>query len=134
MSSAARSQTGLDVRADIGILRRDQDEPVPEQVRARVGLDQSLLLAVIHPIEIGRDEHVGRRALLDLLDQRVAGRVGNRHLLAALALPLRGGLVERVLQACGREHEHVPALGGSGRGSRSQGQNRGGQQSQPRTP
>ena len=39
----------------------------------RVSSLMSFLLAdIVHPFEVGRGEHVGRRALLDLLGQRRA--------------------------------------------------------------
>ena len=67
------------------------------------------------------------------LIERVAGRVGNHRLLSGLALPLRGGLVERVLQARGREHQNVTALGAGGCACRTPGHERGEKQGQPRT-
>ena len=64
--------------ADLGILRRDQHQPVAEQIDARAVLDQLLLRAIVHPFEIGGGEHVGRRALLDLLRQRRARGIARR--------------------------------------------------------
>jgi hypothetical protein len=90
--------------------RRDQHEPVFEQIEAGVPLDQILLLCVIHPIEIRGEEDVRRRALFNLLDERAAGRVGNDRFLSGLAMPLSGNLVESVLQACGREYDNILAL------------------------
>src|SRR5262245_59732181 len=127
-------EAGPDVDAEVGVLRRDQHQPIAQQVRAGVRLDQVLLLAIVHPVEIRRDEDVGRRPLLDLLDERVAGRIGNRRLLAGLALPLRGDLVERVLQARSGEHENVAALCCGRTGACGPCQDRHGRQGEPATP
>jgi hypothetical protein len=43
--------------------------------RTCVRLNQTLLLPIIHPISVRRKEYVGWRALLDLLDEVVAGGV-----------------------------------------------------------
>src|SRR5262249_17251866 len=107
-------ETRLDIRADARVLRRDQHQSVAEQVETAVRLDQILLLSVIHPIEISRDENVRGRALFDLLDERVARRVGNDRFLSSLALPSSCNVVERVLQASGCEYNDVLALGRGG--------------------
>ena len=61
--------------------------------------DQVLVGKIVHPVEVGRDEDVGRRALLDLLGERRARRIGDRRLLAGVRLPGGVDVVERVLQA-----------------------------------
>ena len=53
------------------------------------GLIRFLLCEVVHPVEVGGDEDVGRRALLDLLGERRARRVGDGGLLAGLASRMR---------------------------------------------
>ena len=55
--------------ADLGILRRDQHQLVAEQVDARALLDELLSGDVVHPLEVGGGEQVGRCAVLDLLGQ-----------------------------------------------------------------
>ena len=89
---------------ELGILRRDQHQPVAEQVDAGVVLDELLLLQIIHPVEIGRGEHVGRRALLDLLGQRRACGEA-RHRLDAGGLGESGvDVVDGVLHRGRGEH------------------------------
>ena len=73
----------------------------------RVSSSIRLLLGeIVHPVEVGRDEEVGRRALLDLLGQRRARGVGRRDLGAGLLGVGGDRFVERVLQARGRKDEH----------------------------
>ena len=92
----------------LGVLGRDQHDLVAEQVEAGVGLDQVLAREVVHPVEVGGDEHVGRRALLDLLGERGARGIGDLGRgLAGVLGPGRGDLVERVLQAGGGKDHHV---------------------------
>src|SRR5215475_6221667 len=106
--------------------------PLSGAARSKPGRMSTLRLASF--VEIRRDEDVGRRPLLDLLDERVAGRIGNRRLLAGLALPLRGDLVERVLQARSGEHENVAALCRGRTGACGPCQDRHGRQGEPATP
>ena len=114
-ASLARSKPGPIVDlADLGILRRDQHQPVAEQVDARVVLDELLLRAVVHPFEIGGDEHVGRRALLDLLRQRGACGVARHHLDAGRLGEGRVDVVERVLHRGGGEDRDGLVLRGGG--------------------
>ena len=103
-TSLARSKPGpiVDI-VDLGILRRDQHQPVAEQVDARVVLDDLLLRAVVHPFEVGGGEDVGRRALLDLLGERGACRVARHHLDAGRLQERRVDVVERVLHRGGGE-------------------------------
>ena len=104
----------LDLEAgELGILGRDQDDLVAQEIEAAVGLDQVLARDVVHPVEVGGDEHVGRRALLDLLGQRRARRVGDLgHRLAGVLGPGRGDLIEGVLQAGrGKDDHFVLRLG-----------------------
>ena len=72
---------------------------------------QVALGEIVHPGEVGRDEDVGRGALLDLLGERRARRVGDHRLLAGLGLPGGVDVVERVLQARRREDRHVLCRG-----------------------
>ena len=95
----------LDMRIAVG--RRDQNEPVAEQVAPARALDQMPLVQVIHPVEIRRYEHVGRRAAFDLLGQRRARRIRNFAMGATLPLEQLGGFVERIGEASGREYDHI---------------------------
>jgi len=61
------------------------------------------LVEVIHPVEIGRDEDCGRRALLDLFGENGAAGVGDCHLVAGFGFPAGGDGVQRVLEAGGGE-------------------------------
>src|SRR5215813_4054448 len=87
--------------ADLGVLGCDQHQPVAEKIDAGVVHDELVLRTVVHPVEVGGGEHVGGRAVLDLLDQRGTCRIA-RHHLDARALG-EGGIdvVERVLQRGG---------------------------------
>ena len=80
---------------------------VAEQLHFGVRLGQLLVGEVFHPVEVGRNEDVGRRAALDLLGERRARRIGDRRLLAASAFAGRVDVVERVLQAGRREHDDL---------------------------
>ena len=113
--AAVTQQLGqVEARLDLDrrrlVLGRDQHDAVAEQVGARLHFDQVFLRDIVHPVEVGRDEHLRRRALLDLLGQRGAGGVRNRRLPAGLLLPLRVDRIERSLEARGREHHHISAL------------------------
>ena len=68
-------------------------------------VDQFLLCAVIHPLLIGGNENIRRRALLDLFHQRRTGVVAHDHIDAALLG--EGGIdrIERVLQRGGAEDQ-----------------------------
>jgi len=82
---AGQLETWLDVELHTGICGSDDDEPVSEQAFARSRLNEIALLQVIHPVEIGRDEHVGRRAAFDLFGERRTCRIGNFYDVAALS-------------------------------------------------
>ena len=105
--------------ADLGILRRDQHQLVAEQVDAGVVLDDLLLRAVIHPVEVGGGEDVGRRAGFDLLHQRGACGVA-RHDLDA-GLPGEGGVdvVQRIFHRGGGEDGEGLVLRGRALGRRA---------------
>ena len=70
------------------------------------GLIRLLVGEIVHPVEVGRDEDVGRRALLDLLGERRARGIGNGRLLPTSASQLVDG-IERVLEAGRGEHRHL---------------------------
>jgi hypothetical protein len=76
----ARSDRDID---ELGILARNQNKAVTQQIDARLVLDDLLLRAVIHPVEVGGSENIGRRALLNLLHQCRAGRIARSHLDAS---------------------------------------------------
>ena len=86
---------------------------LPSRLTRLSGLISPFEASVIHPVEIGGDEEIGRGAGLDLLGERIAGGIGDRDPLAGLAHPGRAGIVERILQAGGGENQHIPGLGRS---------------------
>ena len=93
---------------------------LPSRLRARRRVDQVALLEVVHPVEVGGEEDVGRRALLDLLGQRRAGGVADRRGVAGRLGPVGRDRVERVLQA-GRGEDHDvrrPGAAGAARPAR----------------
>jgi hypothetical protein len=55
---------------NLGILGSDQYQLIAEQIDARIVLDDLLLHAVVHPLQVSGGEDVRWRALLDLLCQR----------------------------------------------------------------
>jgi hypothetical protein len=109
----------------------DQHQAVAEQVAAAGLVDPLALLQVIHPVQVGGHEHVGRRALLDLPRQRRAGGVGDAQRLAGLALVDHRGFVQGFLEAGGGEHGDRRGLGGGGDGAGRQGQTEGAERSEP---
>jgi hypothetical protein len=92
--------------------RRNQHELVAEDVLPRSRAQQLALFQVVHPVEVGRDEHLRRRAGLDLLRERRACAVRNRRLRRRH----RRDFVERVLQARRGEDERLLRV----RGERSE--------------
>ena len=104
-TSLARSKPWRDRDLlDLGVLRRDQHQPVAEQVDARVVPDGLLARAVVHPFEVGGGEDVRRRALLELSRERGACRIARRHLGAGRLQERRIDVVERVLHRGGGEY------------------------------
>ena len=79
-------KTWLDVEPQIAVCGRDDDEPVPEQVLACRRFNKIVLLQVIHPVEVSREEDVGRRSALDLFGERRARCIGDFHGVAAFIL------------------------------------------------
>ena len=88
----------------LGIHRRDQHQLVAEKIHARVRLDQLAFGRIVHPAQVGGDEHIGGRALLDLLRQRGAGLVARHHLDAGGLGEGGIGVVERIFQRRGGKH------------------------------
>ena len=72
-------KTGGDRHPRRAVRRRDQHQAVAEQVDAGFRIDQLALLQIVHPILVSRDEQLGRRAILDLLGQGRARRIGDRR-------------------------------------------------------
>src|SRR5262249_47304271 len=107
---AQRRQQGkilFDDQRDVRVLRRDQHQSVAEQGMPRGGIDELLLLKVVHPIEVGRKEDIGRCPLLDLLGERRGGRVTDHDLVAGLGFIKLRRVVERIFEACCRQHVDV---------------------------
>jgi hypothetical protein len=97
-------EPGLDLDRLRPVLGCDQHDAIAEQVGARLRLDEALGREIVHPVEVGGDEHLRRRALLDLLGERRARGIGDDGLLARLLGPLGVDRIERILEACRREH------------------------------
>ncbi len=114
---ASTAQGGQDRRAldqlqlHLGVGRGDQHQLVGEDVAARGLHHQVLALQEGHPVGVGGDEEVGRRALLDLVGDGGGAAEGEAHGLAGLGgIGLAGG-AQRVLQGGGGEHGHGRAVG-----------------------
>ena len=129
-ASLARSKPWpiVDV-VDLGILRRDQHDAVAEQIDARRLVDALLADRIVHPVEIGGDEDVGRRALLDLLGERRACGIARGDLDAGLGGEGGVDVVERVLHRSGGKHGEGLVLGRGGRKGRSPQDDEGGEKS-----
>src|SRR5262245_17408586 len=83
---------------------------VAEQIVSRRLVDKVLLLEIIHPVEVRREEDVGRRHLLDLLGERRGGGVADHDLVSSLCLIFLCHVVERVLETRGGKHGDVGRL------------------------
>src|SRR5436190_12894909 len=57
--SSGEIGTRLEFELEARSLGGDEHESVAEQDRASAGLDQLLLVQIVHPVEIGRDEDIG---------------------------------------------------------------------------
>ena len=110
--------------ANLAVGRRHQHDVVAEERHPRRLVDQAALLQVVHPVEVGGEEDVGRRRLLDLLGECRARGIADRHRLAARCAVVGDRGVERVLEARGGEDERRVVLresGGRGRRERQRG-------------
>jgi hypothetical protein len=87
----------------LGICGCDQYQLVAEQVDAGIRLDELPFADVIHPLEVRRNKHIGRRALFDLFGERRACGVAHGYLDACCLCECSICVVERILQRCGRE-------------------------------
>ena len=95
-----------DLKLGIGIAWFDEDKLVAKKSPARFGADELGLFESLHPLEIGGNEDIGGRALLDLFCKGSGGRVSDRCGLAGIDLPCRRDRVERCLQAGGRKDDN----------------------------
>ena len=115
-ASLARSKPWSDRHVvDLGILRRDQHDLVAEQVDPRRLVDGLLADRVIHPVGIGGDENVRRRALFDLLGERGARGIARDDLDAGFRGIGGVDVVERVLHRGGGEHREALSCAQRGR-------------------
>ncbi len=87
--------------ADLGVLGCDQHQPVAEKIDAGVVLDELVLRAIVHPVEVGGGEDVGGCAVLDLLDQCRTRRIARHHLDSCVLGEGGIDVVERILQRGG---------------------------------
>ena len=98
-------EAGTDTHiVDLGILRCNQHQAVAKQIDPGRLVDGLLLDRIIHPVGVRGDEHVGRRALLDLFCERRTGGVAGADLDAGPGSVGRVDVVERVLHRGGCEH------------------------------
>ncbi len=84
--------------------RRHQHQAVARQQAPRRGIDQAAFLQMVHPCQIGGDEHVGRGTLFDLPRQGGTAGVGHHHRLPGSSGPEFRRGIQAFLQAGGREH------------------------------
>ena len=119
--SFARSKPASDRDfVDLRILRRDQHEAVAEQIDPRRLIDVLLADRIVHPVGIGGDKNIRRRALFDLLGQcRTRGIAGDDPDAGLRGI---GGadVVERVLHRGRGEHRQALVLRQRGRAGRSE--------------
>ena len=79
---------------------------LPSRLIACLRLDQLVFGHIVHPAQVRGNEHIGRRALLDLLGQRGACLVARDHLDAGCFGEGGVDVVERVLQRrCGKNRD-----------------------------
>ena len=106
-----QGETGRDRQRDRAAGRGDQHQRVTEQIAAASGSYLLALLQIVHPFGVGRDEQIGRRAILDLLCQGRTRGISGRHRFADLAMPFFIDCIECVLQTGRREDDDRPRLG-----------------------
>ena len=101
-------EAGADGQRRHPILRCDQHQPVPDHVHARRARNPRPLGQVVHPLLVGREEDVGRRALFDLPGEERRPRIGRLQRHTGPLGDECADLVQRALQADGGEDEHRP--------------------------
>ena len=74
-----------------------------------------MLLDVIHPFAIGRNEEIRRRAGFDLSRERVARAEGHDHAMTGMRLEKTRLLIQRLLEAGGGEYDDVGRTSGERR-------------------
>jgi hypothetical protein len=84
---------------NFGVFCSDQHQNVAEQIEARTFVYDLFLHAIVHPLQVGRKERIGRSAALDLLHQRRTGIIASDNLDAGLLRESRIDVVERRLNA-----------------------------------
>src|SRR5262249_51888092 len=109
-NSAISGEFGkIEARSDcdivnLGILGGDQYQLIAEQIDARVVLDDLLLHAVVHPLQVSGGEYVRWCALLDLLCQRRTCSITDNDFDATLLCESCINIIERVLKRGGSKH------------------------------
>jgi len=76
---ARERHAALDACTRAGGARRDQHQPVAEQIAARACLEPATSLEIIHPCGVGGNEYRCRRAAVDLPRERRAARIRRQY-------------------------------------------------------
>ncbi len=121
-----------DVGADI--LACHQHQPVAQKIFARVVLDQALVVEIVHPVQVGRDEDVRAARRLDLARQDRRRGQRYRHLLAALFFVERGNVLQGIGKRGRAEHRDIGGKGRQRRQRQQQGSGQGAQKFRHRDP
>ena len=69
-------------RADRAVRRGDEGKCIAQYVASRVRREEVLLSEIVHPFGVSGEEHLSRRAGLDLAGKRRRGGEGRDHSLA----------------------------------------------------
>jgi hypothetical protein len=65
-----QSKTGLDLQFDLAVGWRNQHQSIADHIVPGVGLNQVVILQIVHPLQVGGKEHIRGRAIFDLPGQR----------------------------------------------------------------
>jgi hypothetical protein len=104
---------------DLGVLWCDQHDAVAEPIDPRRLVDVLLAGRIVHPVGVGGQENISRRALLDLFCERRACGIAGGDLDAGLCGEGGVDVVERVFHRSRGEHREALVLGRRGRQGRS---------------
>ena len=79
---------------------------IAQEVAAAGAGDEALVRHIVHPVGVGRDEEIGRGALLDLPGQGRGGAIGEPGRRPAGGVIGLTDLIKGVLQGGRGEHQH----------------------------